>query len=274
MNLIIKGVMLLVCTSWLSIVLAQGSDIVHDQEIARLRKEIERVKAECVVMLDDAKKDRQDFELYKKRIAERKRESTMELDSLRSRISREQKVSDGLAAEIRQVQDAQQELSLSQDAFRIDLIDACVKLQQSMGTFPPLVKQQLAAAVDILRNDIASKSVDLSEGISRLVQIIARAEEIGTSIQTVQEQSPVPEITGTVYRLRIGTFFEAVVDDQGEQCALFTGWSNTGAPSYRLIKTPGIAGELLKAVHMRERKALPSFITIPLAADTLIQEHL
>lgn len=274
MNLIKKGLMLLACTGWLGIVLAQGSDVVHEKEIARLRKEIARVKAECVVMLDDAKKDQQDFELYKRRIAEKKRESTMELDSLRNRISREQQASDGLASEIKQTQDAQQELSLSQDAFRMDLVDACVKLRRLMGTYTPLVQQQLAAAVDILKNDIASKTIDLSEGISRFVQITARAEDIGTSIQVVQEHSPIPEITGTVYRLRIGTFFEAAVDEKGETGALFTGWNQSGAPLFKLIKTPGIAGELLKAVQMRERKALPSFISIPLAEDSLTKEQL
>ena len=93
---------------------------------------------------------------------------------------------------------------------------------------------------------------------------MARAEEATGSIQVSQESSPIAEIRGMVYRLRIGTFFEAVVNVKGDECAV---WYPSDTTGWRTIKDVSIAGEIFKAANIREGKTMPSFVNLPLVAD-------
>jgi hypothetical protein len=94
-------------------------------------------------------------------------------------------------------------------------------------------------------------------------QIMVRAEEVTGSIQVSQESSPITEIRGTVYRLRIGTFFEAVVNLKGEECAVWY-----GAGGWKTLKDAAVAAQLLKAANIREGKSLPAFVKLPLVAES------
>ena len=75
---------------------------------------------------------------------------------------------------------------------------------------------------------------------------------------------PVADIRGMVYRLRIGTIFEAVVDTKGEKCAVFSGWGDDGAPHWKDLDSPVLAQAVLQAVNIREGKSLPAFVNLPL----------
>ena len=91
-----------------------------------------------------------------------------------------------------------------------------------------------------------------------------RAEELTGSIQVSQESSPIAEIRGTVYRLRIGAFFEAVVNLKGTECAVWYASDSTG---WKTITDPSVAAEILKAANIREGKTMPAFVNLPLVAD-------
>ena len=98
------------------------------------------------------------------------------------------------------------------------------------------------------------------------MQILNKLDEASSGIQISQESSPVADIRGMVYRLRIGTIFEAVVDTKGEKCAVFTGWGDDGAPHWKNLDSPDTAMMVLQAVNIREGKSLPAFVNLPLPA--------
>ena len=236
-----------------------------DEDIARLHKEFAKTQVDCRRAADDIKKDKKDFEAYRSRTAERLDRSRMQLDTLRQQIAQQQRGSDELAAQIDAVQSKTREIDLAQEEFRKRLIDACVRPEPSVKSLPPLGMSPALSALALLSSELSAKTIDIVEGCSRLVQLCNRLEEATSTIQVAQENSPVPDIRGTVYRLRIGSFFEAVVDVKGERCALFDGWDKDGAPRWNLMADPQTAQALLQAVNIREGRSLPAFVNIPLA---------
>ena len=95
------------------------------------------------------------------------------------------------------------------------------------------------------------------------MQVLKDFEALTGSIQIVQGASPVPEIRGTAYRLRIGCLFEAAVDAEGTKYALWDGTDSTGNQQWNVFKDPENASKVLKAVNIREGKALPAFAQVP-----------
>jgi hypothetical protein len=153
---------------------------------------------------------------------------------------------------------------MCQDAMREKLVASCDQIIANLQNIPPMVQQNLIASTALLKNELRNKSIDNVEALNRLQQVMVRSEEVTGSIQVSQESSPISEIRGTVYRLRIGTFFEAVVNLKGEECAV---WYGSGIPGWKTIKDAGIASQILKAAQIREGKSLPSFVKLPLVAD-------
>lgn len=236
-----------------------------DDEIARLRKELAKTQADCRRAIDDAKKDKKDFEAYRARTAERFERSRAQLDTLRQQIAQQQHGNDELAAQIAAVQARHRDIELSQEEFRKRLIDACGRLQPSVNHLPPVALPPVRSALSLLSSELSAGTIDIVEGCSRLVQLLDRLEETTSTTQIAQENSPVPDIRGTVYRLRIGSFFEAVVDVKGERCAFFEGWGDGGAPRWKVSSDMQVAAALLQAVNIREGRSLPAFVNIPLA---------
>ena len=190
------------------------------------------------------------------------------LDTLKSEIATQSHADDSISSLIKAVLARRHEIELSQDEFRKKLISFCTAVMPEVKSLPPLTMAPVLSGVSLLINDLEAKSVDIVEGSTRLVQILSKLEEAGSSIQISQESSPVPDIPGIVYRLRIGAIFEAVVDVKGERCAVFTGWGADGAPHWKNPESPPIALAVLQAVNIREGKSLPAFVDLPLAAST------
>jgi hypothetical protein len=176
-------------------------------------------------------------------------------------------MSNEMASKIADLQAQQREIELSQEEFRNSLVIVCKKLQPFVDNLPPLSVVTIKSALAVLTNDISTKSIDIIEGCARIVQICNKLDETSSSVQISQESSPFPEIAGLVYRLRIGTIFEALVDIKGEKCALFEGWSDNGAPRWKKMESAYVAQAILSAVNIREGKALPAFVKIPFISD-------
>jgi hypothetical protein len=156
-------------------------------------------------------------------------------------------------------------VDLEQDELRSNLVSSTKELAEYIRGLPPLVVTQIGASASLLQHELTTKSVDNIEGMTRLFQIFSQIDEVLASIQISQESSPVPEIRGTVYRLRLGAFFEAVVDIKGEKGALWHKQGEKDGSQWKVISDPEISAALLKAINMREGKAIPTFIGLPLA---------
>jgi hypothetical protein len=248
-------------------VFAQTAPPSIDDEITRLRKELVQAQVDAERIGQEMEKDKKDFDAYRTRTAQRMAQTQSQLDTLKSETMVQSRANDALAAQINGVQAQRREVELSQEEFRQKLIALCNTVQPEIKKLSPLIMAPTLSALSLLINDLSSKSIDIVEGCSRLVQILAKLDEASCGIQISQENSPAPDIRGMVYRLRIGVIFEAVVDTKGEKSALFTGWGADGAPHWKNLDSPAISLAILQAVNIREGKSLPAFVNLPLAGD-------
>lgn len=256
--------------SLFSTVLAQTAPPSIDDEIARLRKELVQAQVDAERIGQEMDKDKKDFDAYRTRTAQRMAQTQSQLDTLKSETIVQSRANDALAAQISGVQAQHREIELSQDEFRQKLIAFCNNVQPAVRKLTPLIMAPTLSALSLLISDLSSKSIDITEGCSRLVQILVKLDDASSGIQISQETSPAPDIRGMVYRLRIGTFFEAVVDAKGEKSALFAGWGYDGAPHWKNLDSPAIAAAILHAVNIREGKSLPAFVNLPMPDDASV----
>jgi hypothetical protein len=215
----------------------------------------------------ESQKDQKEFQEYTKRTSERMAALKNETAKINQQTALQQRKNDSLAALVNYANAQARQVDMSQDAMREKVAASCDQIIAELQKSPPMVRQNLVASVALLKNELRNKGVDNVEALNRMQQILSRTEELTGSIQVLQEASPISEIRGTVYRLRIGTFFEAIVNIKGEECAV---WLGPGAPSgqeWKTIKDLAIASELLKAVNIREGKSLPAFVKIPILAE-------
>jgi chromosome segregation ATPase len=244
-----------------SLCFAQQGD--RESEIKRLRKELMQMQTERQKNKTDRIKDLNEFKEYQKRTAERLAGVKSETNSINHQVAVQQRRNDSLAALINSANAQSRQAEMSQDALREKLIGSCDQIIANVQGIPPMVQQNLIASSALLKNELRNKAIDNVEALNRMQQILVRCEEVTGSIQVSQESSPIAEIRGTVYRLRIGTFFEALVNLKGEECAVWYG----GSEGWKTINDLGVAAQILKAANIREGKSLPSFVKLPLVAE-------
>jgi hypothetical protein len=234
-----------------------------ESEIKRLNKELSQLKTEREKNRLDMEKDKADFTEYGKRSAERLAAVKNETNSINQQIAVQKRRNDSLAALINYATARAKQAEMCQDAMREKLTASCDHIIASLQSVPPMVQQNLVASTALLKNELRNKTIENVEAFNRIQQVLTRAEDLTGSIQVSQESSPITEIRGTVYRLRIGAFFEAVVNVKGDECAV---WHGSGG-GWKTIQDAAIAAQILKAANIREGKALPSFVKLPLVAD-------
>jgi chromosome segregation ATPase len=235
-----------------------------ENEIKRARKELMQLQTERQKNKMERIKDLNEFQDYVKRTTERLAAVKNETATINRQITVQRRKTDSLAALINNANAQVKQAEMCQDAMREKLAVSCDQIIATLQSIPPMVRQNLIASASLLKNELRNKSIDNMEALNRMQQIMVRAEEVTGSIQVSQESSPIAEIRGTVYRLRIGAFFEAVVNLKGEECAV---WYGSAGPEWKMIKDPAIASEVLKAANIREGKSLPAFVKIPLVAE-------
>lgn len=238
-----------------------------DSEIARLRKEISRTQNERKQIQLSLTKDLQESTAYRSRTDVRFIQMRKQMDSISLETNVLAKKRDSLDALIRITQSERTQIELGQDRIRTMLLNECAKVAIQVQTFPPLIAHHLSSSLELLMADISTKSVDNNESMTRLLQILDRMEDATASIQISQENSPVSDIRGMVYRVRFGTVFEGVVDVKGEKAAVWNGYNSDRAPIWNMRESSA-ANALLKAAEIREGKALPGFIMIPFMIDS------
>jgi hypothetical protein len=238
-----------------------------DDEIIRLRKELSRQQIECQRVRSDIEKEKKDFKAYTADTEQRVKRTMAEIDSLKLDIARASRKSDSLEAQIESFHLTQQQIDKLQSGTRQGLINACVEIERVVKNFPPLTAVPLTASVSLLKSDLNQKTIDNIEGANRLYTILSQVEEASGSIQVSQENSPTADIRGSVYRVRLGSFFEAVVDEKGEKAALFKGYDSHGEPKWQLTDAQ-VASAIRTAAVVRDGKALPTFVKLPLGGDS------
>lgn len=246
--------------STVSFTFAQSGDI--ESEIKRARKDLMRLQSERKKNRFDMKQDKEEFEAYTKRTAERWTAVKKETASITKQIAVHENRNDSLAALVNSANSQIRQYDISQEAMRKKLVVSCDKIAENVKKLPPMARQNLVASTALLKNELRNRSIANVEAVNRLQQIMSRAEDVNGSIEVSQESSPIAEIRGTVYRLRIGAFFEAVVNLKGDECAVW--YASDSSSGWKTIKDPSIASAIFKAANIREGKTMPAFVTLPL----------
>jgi hypothetical protein len=228
-----------------------------DNEIIRIKKELKQTQKEHKKVRAAVKQDKKEFDEYKKRTQARFRVLAAETDSIRKEVGKFNKKSAGLGSVLSQLDAKQKEYDLRQRHLQGQLISFCDEAAAFAKTAPPLLSQKAGDGIDFLKSELAVGSINNSEGAERLVKILNDLDLQFMNVEIAQGASPVPQIQGNVYRLRIGGVFEASVDTKGDKCAVWSG------DRWVFIDDAAVASQILEAVMIREGKALPAFVRLP-----------
>lgn len=268
----IAGVVLCTLTiGTFSLSFAQGEyDI--DKEIGSLRKELIDIAVQRKTVKEDRRKDEKEFAEYIARTKKRFDALHGEIDSVQSAMKVQSVVNDSLLRAIDALQIAKRQVDLQQSGFRDKCVAVCDGYMKMTRNFPPMIQKTFDATLSFLRSELIAKSIESSEGIQRLSQIVKDIDEAAASMQMVQGASPIPEIRGTAYRIRLGMLYEAVVNMEGTSYAVWAGYTPDGREIWRNGNDPVVASQLLKWVNVREGKALPEFVQLPLGGNMTVEE--
>ncbi len=242
-----------------------------DKEIASLRKELIDIAAQRKTVKEDKRRDEKEFAEYIARTKKRFDALRAEIDSVQSAMNAQNVVNDSLIGAIDALQTAKRQVDLQQSGFREKCIAVCDGYLKVVRNFPPMIQKTFDASLSFLRSELIAKSIESSEGVQRLLQILKDIDDAASSMLLAQGASPVPEIRGTAYRIRLGMFYEAVVNMDGSSYAIWTGYTPDGKEVWQNGKDPVIAAQLLKWVNIREGKALPEFVQLPLSGIQIME---
>jgi hypothetical protein len=232
-------------------------------EITSLKKELVQARLERQKVKEDVDRDKAEFESYTRYNAARKTSIISETDSIKRLITAIEKRKDSLSAIKSSLSDKAREYELMQNSLRDHLVNSCKGILGIAKRTPPAVSRQLTGAISFLMNDLKTGIVDNIEGIGRFFQTIKNMDDAAAAIQTGQETLAPVQMRGNALMLRIGTIFEAVVDEDGKTGAIWTGNDSTGKPVWNMINDANTVKTIYKAVNMRESKAFPEFVILP-----------
>jgi hypothetical protein len=236
----------------------------YDAEIARMNKEISRIKSERAGIRKETEKDRAEFTAYQDKNRIRRESVIAETDSIRAVSIALSRQLDSINRIYSGISDESREIDFSEKRFRNALVSLCTAGMAAADSLPPMAASPSFASMSFLKSELAAGTIDNIEGLNRLIAILDDMQSRLMDIQVVKGESPVAGITGSCYRIRIGGVFEAVTDEKGERCAL---WDGRGKDSWKVFSNPDMAGRILKAIAVREGKTMPVMVLLPFGAD-------
>jgi hypothetical protein len=246
------------------------SDI--DNEINRIRRELTAITAQRREVKENTKKDYKEHSDYLGTIQLRFKSIRADIDSLEKQKVSVRLQNDSLGALLRTETARQHQYDLAQASFRNRLVALCGSYTALAETTPPMSVKTFTTALAFLKSELVGKNIDNIEGLQRLFQIVKDLDDQTAGIQIASGPSPVPDIRGTVYRLRLGTFYEAIVDAQGLNYALWGGIDTAGSEQWTVLHDADGASGILDAVNIREGKKVPSFARLPFPTKKVYKE--
>ena len=240
-----------------------------DREIMRLKKEISRVQSQRKEEKKQADRERRELEAYRKRTADKIAAVKHVTDSIKNSLEQAGSRNDSIKMEISSIQVHLREVELNRDNLKKEILNSVKEILRTAEMLPPLIQQQYAGPLSYLSGEIEAGTVESTEALFRLMRIVQDLRTVAQEIQVVEGASPVEELRGSVYRLRIGAVWEAAVDGEGKNAFIWTGYSDTsGVAVWRKPASVEYTASILDAVRMREGKTVPELITLPMEVIT------
>lgn len=231
-----------------------------DDQISSLSKEIKSINKEISKVKEDEEEDLQKYNKYKANTKAYQDNIKNETGLLRSQIAALSISNDSINSIIYNIENRINNINIKDENLRQTLIKNCIRLNDLSKSLPPSISKSLMNSIEFLKNELNQKSVSNLEGIHRFGKIVAQIQDYEMSIQVGQSSSPIKDINGQVNVLRIGTCFEAIVDNDAKICAL---WDLNQDENWKIIDNPEIAKNILEAIRIHEGKSIPSLAKIP-----------
>lgn len=239
---------------------------VASEELVRFRKELTQIQSERQRNRVEREAEAKDYQAYQGRTAARMAQVCAETDSINSEAAKSRRTGDSLSALVNAFTDKKKQVELSKDNLRQRLARSCDALDSTVSAFPPLARGRISSSLALVKSELLARTMESAEAFARLSQAVSLARDASSSIEASQENSPVADIRGQVSRLRVGTLFEALADQKAEKCLVWRSNAEQLEAPWLPCADRSAPENIVKAVAIREGKALPSFVVLPLAA--------
>lgn len=232
-----------------------------ENQLRRAKKDLEQLEKEREKVRKATQEDYQQFKEYQQRARQQFRALKLKNDSLNQVASGLRVKNSAMGSRINAIKSQQREYDIYQDKVRTKLEQLCDTLLQVAEALSPLLSEKQVSSIKFLKSEIQAATSDNLESMNRVFSILNDLENRLMDIEVGQGASPLPNITGVVYRLRIGGVFESIVDENGEQAALW----NFQDRKWDLVQDKDVAVRIRKAVSIRTGKSVPELVHLPFA---------
>ena len=234
-----------------------------EKEVAEWQDKLEAITLKIKKQDDEIAREKSAFSEHQKRDLAHQQKLSAQVDSLRKDVAALIAESDSLSRTIESTKMSARNHDLQRDNFRKLLIGFCSELAGLIEFLPPGNLLNQSSAVSFLKGELETRSVDESEALERIWQVVTTLTSASQSVDVYSATSPVPEIKGQVFFIRIGLVSAAIIKDKGEEGALWVNSNNSTGGKWAVIEDDTQRAELWNVVQVREQRAVPQLVSVP-----------
>ncbi len=231
-----------------------------ENQLRRAKKDLEQLEKERKKIQEATQEDYKQFKEYQQRARKKFKALKQKNDSLNQIASGLRSKNGQLGSRINSIKSSQREYDIYQQRVKQKLEKLCDTLLQVTEALSPLLSEKNSASIKFLKSEIQASTSDNIESMNRLFSILTELDNKLMSIEVEQGTSPLPNITGVVYRLRIGGIFESLVNEKGTQAALW----DFKEQKWEMVDDKDTVTRIRKAVSIRIGKSVPELVPLPL----------
>ena len=232
-----------------------------ENRLRQANKDIEQLEKERAKVRQATQEDYQQFKEYQQRARQQFGSLKKKNDSLNQIAAKLRSRNAGLGSNISGIKSRQREYDINQEKVRAKMEQLCDTLLRVTEVLSPMLSEKQASTIKFLKSEIHAATSDNLESMSRLFSILTELENRLMDIEVDQGASPLPNITGVVQKLRIGGIFEAVVNENGTQSALW----NFQERKWELVEDNDTSTRIRKAISIRTGKTVPELVSLPMS---------
>ncbi len=238
--------------------LAAAQSVELEREVADLEARIAEARRRIASVTAEIEQDKESYRAHEDRLSEQLSQGRAEGDSLRGELRRLRTAADSVGRVGQELRTRQSELDMRQQSLVRVLSAACDSLDTLCARLPPSVQTQ-RSALQFLRAELASGSVEPGEALERLWHLHLELDQAAAGIDVYSETSPTPLLSGQVDIVRLGLCYLAA---SGEQRAAL--WRGGPADSAWVLLDESDAAALRTAVQVRRGNMVPQLVGVPL----------
>jgi cell division protein FtsB len=234
-----------------------------EKEVVEWQDKIKDIKQKINKQEDEITREKNTFLEHQKRELSYQQKLSAQVDSLRKDIAALHTESDSLSRAIESSKISARNYDLRRNSFRKLLIGFCTELVELLGSLPPSNLTVQTSAVNFLKGELETHSVDESEALERIWQILNTLTSASQSVDVYLATSPVTEIKGQVFFIRMGLVATAVVKGKGEAGAVWVTSIDSTSGKWVIVEDDTQRAELWNVVQVREQRAIPQLVSVP-----------